>query len=817
MTTGPMFKVMSRTVRNVLAVAVLGVTAIAMAYTPQSAEAGTYYLWACGSDDNESGSYESQSSIWSLNTNTNPSSELMTGRSCPSKIVTGEVQKSGLHSWVNPGTCDETNPTADYRCFPAWTAGAWSRMSFTTPPGTTLYQAQIFMGARSVIKRPSFPGLSYPQWIPAITQGSSDPFSASPARIPKSGTDEGAYYQWNDNRKDYANNCSGPGSYGGAVSCIWQMEQYIATYGTYGGSAESNFSFNNPTQFNIDLRCRPKHDVAPYQDTRCPVMTNDRYTDGDYAGRLNLRATRMRVEDPTGPTGMSLGNYGGMAAASSDQVFRLTQSVGGVWADDNVGVYSQRLVMLNDSGSVVWDGGTQTNNSCDANRIPGTKYTITWTVKQPCSWSQSNPTSFGTTYGSIDTRGFDDGFYRIQAYATDVPSNTSTVSSNRFIIDNNDEPTDCYRDNTVNAPAGVADSTGKRWIGGTQTVTASVCDSWSGVDRVQFQASVNSGAWSDVPGCNLDVNSARTVSINPSCSYNTVGPAEGSDVRWRVIAYDNSGNAGVYSGASATRYIDNEVPQVGAVSFDVDSADAYRTWTSEPSPAGWTNAEKVTVKWPQVSPGPGSPITGVRFAYRSAPTSACAFSTDDLAATTTRKTVDVPTTGCSEANAQGQHTTYVWARDLVGNEAGNPTSGSVSSKVGTGTFKYDSIAPVFSALTINPGNWSRTNAFQASFDAPSVAAATQSPLLQSEYQVGEGAVKSEADCRLDNGATAALSTRAGSRCTIGSTDPGQNPITAPEGGGDFQLRVWVRDQAGNADRQRAGVGTIKYNDQVCIR
>jgi hypothetical protein len=821
----PTFKLMTLR-RLILLGLMLCACSVGFANQAPVSEANPYYVWACGDETTEAEnanpdgkSYLRSTYSWENATNVNDFTELWAYALCPDTDATSDT--TGIAASVKTfNLCDFNTGYRPSDCFQSWANGsAYSKWTFQAPPGTTITSSQLRLGVRSRIPTGTYKmsGLNYFQWVPSITNqngaranipsvdssGASNSMLVAPYTYKHS---TGTSSQYSKENCSFNRAVSSP-STSGDFNCIWQIRTLLNFNMT---QLFSDASATPVTQLNVNLECNPYHSVSNYTNY-CPETDFEPYTGSGesyfYAGRINLRAARISVDDAQNPAITAMGSIAGSLGDAATTYYRGTVSSAQVSASDNVSPYKTQLSLTNDAGGTAWSSALQENAMCKYYKVISSSstqnniYPNTWTKQQPCG---TTLTEYSNRYGSVNTASLSDGSYSFKATVWDISGRTGTASRS-VVIDNNQSTTCSSAPNQVTAPTGVGSS--NQWIGGTATVTARVCDPISGVQSADLQAQVNGGSWTTV--CTNTTGASGNNAYSFSCPYNTSGPAEGSPVSWRVVVTDKAGNVSSPSSQSDTRYIDNEAPQASVISFD---ADGTYPWTSKSSPADWTNAQNITAKWSQTSAGNGSPINWVKAAYRASPGSSCPWATTLLSASATSITFEGQPSSCTELSAQGTHSVYVWAADLVGNQPADPTTNTVSGKVASASFKWDSIAPAITSLTVNPGGWTRINAFSASFTAPTVAAATQSPLKQTEYQVGDGVITSLSSCT-----EGLLSARTGQLCTIGSTTPSSGAITAPGGGGQFQLKAWVRDEAGNADKQNGASDTMKFDDTVCIR
>lgn len=489
-----------------------------------------------------------------------------------------------------------------------------------------------------------------------------------------------------------------------------------------------------------------------------------------------------------------------------------------------------------------WQSGAGDPNNLAPAGGGGVNYAHYYYDADPCQ-----PGANKSIDATRNTTGMANGTYSFSARSRDAAQNTSFDASASFLIDNDSPPTtgpDSCRSRMNTLPgtdaahtAGLTDI----WWRDTRTVTATVCDSHSGVasSAIEYRVYHPGGALKD---------DWRTLCAGPStasggaqgtvsCAVNTTQFNEGERLSFRVRAADYVGNPTSYSSESEQRRVDNTAPQVSAnFTYDTEITDGdLADGTPEGLTAGrWTNDARVQVRWTQ-SAGNGTPIWQVapqRTQRGTAPSCTRTGPLDGVggAFTETSSNASSPATKNSQvyqqnrdwrndACDQGDHTVTLTVEDFMGHRTTR-----------TESFKFDSVAPSsISGLAVAEKDFTSQTTFNISWTSPARDIApsrasqanqngTVSPLDEVNARLGETSVSTK---RAGTGAGQTGSGTIGdlSGTCLNFAGACSTTFTLPlnAGGGSYPLKVWIKDEAGNAEESTAEVVVLKFTDAQCTR
>ena len=370
---------------------------------------------------------------------------------------------------------------------------------------------------------------------------------------------------------------------------------------------------------------------------------------------------------------------------------------------------------------------------------------------------------------------------------------------------------------------------GDLWVKGTLTIDTDLCDDESGLLFGRMEFSVNGGAYQTLttPGCNpRPVRAAGEDARFPlQCTFDTTTVNEGDRVKFRMMMQDLAANTG-YSEISIEYRVDNTPPELSlTLRPDPAMRQPYRGGPS-PNPwlsdQRWTNRVRVIAEWTnQVGPNSSPTVENSETEYKDG------FPTTDPCLTLNR-TVNMsggrrtrtgtqvlanrPTENPADCG-QGRHTFQATVSDLL-----NSTTRMTD-------FRYDSIDPDQPRDMIRSGSTStgpvmevdpkiyqtnRSNFFVvyqngvkffgfAAVENPAPERA--SPLFVTKYRVSDDLVEPA---------------RGWANCNTPDARCGQQvePAAIPESTGQFNLKVYHRDEAGNEDDEANQVTTLSYQ-QAC--
>lgn len=360
----------------------------------------------------------------------------------------------------------------------------------------------------------------------------------------------------------------------------------------------------------------------------------------------------------------------------------------------------------------------------------------------------------------------------------------------------------CPREHGVADPlpgpqAGSGLGPGQVWFRGAKAVRGFMC-AYSGVQSGRIQYRLDAGQWRDLPGCSgtwdPNTNRPQGTDVDPNagvsldCTFNSTLGTTGQNIDFRVTYQDGAGNGTADSDPSLSPdFIDNEPPSVGAIQIEGQAPAAANL-----SVNGWTNARQVIARWPTVNRGSGAPITSVQHQL----TSDCGTTTSTDQPGTTSRTINHSAQACEE----GQHTVRVRASDLADpNDYGAWTSR---------TYGYDSIPPAIpGGLVPTPDEIRDINDFTVTYRNDTWDGIKQSPIVMRRFRIAESPVsQSPSTCA------------SGAQCTLsGLTIPNPDGSNDPPPSGDYPLKLWLTDEAGNQTESNAALTVLRFINLLCQR
>ena len=558
-------------------------------------------------------------------------------------------------------------------------------------------------------------------------------------------------------------------------------------------------------------------------------------------GGVGFVMTHIACGSPGGCLTTSTGNSAtrylraaSQVTGSSEATMRENNAPESVWASGTLlngwvrGIKDVR-VYSTDSGS----GTYYTNISFNAGR------TNAVSNMQPCNWGRSSPCPQGQAHNdfSFNTADLSNGQHTLYARGVDIAGNardaTYTVQ-----VDNQNPNTGSCSEVSTTPPSGEEASDGRRWLRAIATVVSKSCDAVSGLSsyKVQYQALspnqytpglplVWTSSWQDAAGsgCSSSTQTSANQTGQLNCNVDTSAFADGTAIRFRGVYVDKAGNSDV-TPESSVRYLDNTAPTLQNMKWQ-----AYKgsTGNFEDITTGWTNAKKTRLSWNPISAGNGSPINKYFYSYDPdlEDTGSGACSTQQ--SSSWLSAVGVTATPAldeerSEECRQGRHQVWVWVQDVAGNGAvGSPPSSYKNAAAGTSQISYDSVPTAETrdlswarsdslmpeSLSTDPGEWSTTNSFTASWTNPSILnTVTQSPISTVLYQIGG---------RDTVGSLSAADVQTYSDCIGSGAQCSLSGLKAPSEG-SHPLRLWVRDAAGNSSLEQSAAGQINWRKNICV-
>lgn len=510
-----------------------------------------------------------------------------------------------------------------------------------------------------------------------------------------------------------------------------------------------------------------------------------------WQGRANMRYSSIVVRDTVDPSGSATARDWNDGWYSGGVNLTITGN-----ASDNTGILAYEGLVDDSSpfGPVdLWSG-------CGNQRVltAGAQRDNWYLMGAGCS------TSSGSINRTISTDSLSDGTHSIKLRFIDVSGRPLVTNGWNVNIDRTVPGAggSCATGASTAAPATTADAgTGRSYVSKDPfNVTGTACDPTSGIAASKVEYQLNGGAWSTL--CNGGTAGGGGT-VNLSCSFDPRPQAEGTRVNFRVVATDAAGNT-TYSSATSDAYIDSTPPTItGSVTFN-NGTGTYSTLSAN----GWHNGRNITANWGAASRGSGASVSQVLGRHDKG---SCGTyeSLSAAAATTSWVLTDAQPGDADVACQQGDHNVLIWARDANGNESQSaPYSKSAVQRLDTfprnGVEAQTGFTPMRpTALTVTPSGYANVKtAFSAQWTNPIRTDITrEAPIRDARWTLAGSAVQSTSSCITD-----------GQTCTLANA--AIQPLI-PDQGGEYPLKLWLRDEAGNEDDTLNRVGVIRYNPQAC--
>ena len=413
---------------------------------------------------------------------------------------------------------------------------------------------------------------------------------------------------------------------------------------------------------------------------------------------------------------------------------------------------------------------------------------------------------------------------------------------------------------------------GSQWFRGRINVRGSLCDPRSGIIWSEVQMRVrNAGGsitqnWTQsyLPGRQAVTSPALSgtpsgLSLAWATSYDTNAYSEGSYLQFRVRGQDLAGNLSGFMESEEIR-IDNTPPNIRINAYpqptmkQPDGAGGPRLGPTpnDPSPAGsaatdtgawlsnnrWTNRSRVRTEWVITNSATGVPLKPTASWYDY--TDGNPVGPDSPTPCTVTRTINPPLIGMTDnvnnpsgGNGnhcgQGLHDWRIHAEDLLDN----------ADEMNT-LWRFDDIDPDnptnithtdASGSPTNPGVYKPTrNDFYVRITNGALfgsGTTRSSPLEVTKYRTNDGAASHDpfqtltdgnASSRYDEikngvgyGPPPGACSTAGGSCVFQV-----RPQSVPDTTGQYNVKVWHRDEAGNEDEEQNDVTTLLYNNSCKV-